>query len=388
MNAVSEIAGPRAYYTSLPREYFVSEEIFETEMNRVITRQWLYVGHVSQVRQPGDYFVRQVGPESMIITRDDSGEVRAFFNVCRHRGAELCPRGSSGQQKRFVCPYHQWSFATSGKLIAVPGSSNGVDFDFADFPLHQAHCQVYTGLIFVNLSPEREVQPLSEVIVPSDAAAFERVAPQRVKVAYEKLYPVKANWKVVLENNLECYHCPVGHPEMQVVVDSTKWFIDRAQLAGGEVWNVGDVGAFPFRAGVQTFSLDGKWVSKKPLGTGFEERFSAGIGVNPVTLAMAFYADHGAALQVFPVSKDTTLNLAQWFVHEDAVEGVDYEIDRLIAIHDTNNQQDATLAELQYRGVVSRRYTPGPHIPTRENGLMQTLELYRDLMGLPSGLPR
>src|SRR5262245_3510024 len=110
------------YHTSLPREYYVSEEIFQKEIDRIITRQWLYVGHVSQVSRPCDYFVHSVGIESLIVTRDEAHQVRAFFNVCRHRGIELCAPGSCGHTKRFVCPYHQWSFATNGKLLAAPGA--------------------------------------------------------------------------------------------------------------------------------------------------------------------------------------------------------------------------------------------------------------------------
>src|SRR5262245_19048767 len=131
------------FVTSLPREYYVSEEIFQTELERVFERQWLFAAHVSQVPRPGDFVVRQIGPESLIIARDPDGRLRAFFNVCRHRGAELCKAGSAGSAKRIVCPYHSWSYGLDGSLKGAPGSTDGVDFDFERFPLHEAHCDTY-----------------------------------------------------------------------------------------------------------------------------------------------------------------------------------------------------------------------------------------------------
>ena len=387
MQVIAEKPRKCAYFTSLPRNYFVSEEVFEQEYERVISRLWLFVGHISRLRQPGDYFVRQVGPESMVITRDSDGNLRAFNNICRHRGARLCKDGASGRTSKFVCPYHQWTYQNDGALLAAPGARNGTDFEFDEFPLHQVHCQEFNGNVFINFSPDKHIAALADSIAISDAAALERVQPERTKVAFEKTYNVKANWKVVLENNLECYHCQVGHPEMQVSCNSSAWFHDQELIDQGKEWNVGDVGLFPFREGMQTFSLDGKWVCRRPLGVGFEERFSAGYGMPMGTFQTAYFSDYASCLQVYPVDKDNTTMIAQWLVHEDAVEGVDYDVQTLIRMFDINNSQDAALSENAQKGVSSRYFVPGPHVAVREIGVQQGMELYLKQMGLTGILP-
>ena len=122
-----------------------------------------------------------------------------------------------------------------------------------------------------------------------------------------------------------------------------------------------DKGYFPLREGMQTFSMDGRWVSRKPLGAGFEAGFSAGFILVPMFAASVYFADHGVHLDVFPIDKDTTEIVCQWYVHEDAVEGEDYEVDRLIGVFDVTNREDVALAELTQRGVRSRRFVPGPN---------------------------
>lgn len=376
---MSSLIEQHEYFTSLPREYYVSQDIFETEMTRIFHRQWLYAGHVSQVQEVGAFVSRPVGPESIILTRDDEQRVRAFFNVCRHRGAELCATGTAGKTKRFVCPYHSWTYGLDGRLIGAPGSPDGVDFDYRQWPLHEALCDVFFGGIWVWLGDSTEAPSLADTLSPtvSSREMLEQVRPERTKIAYEQTYVVNANWKLLLENNCECYHCAGAHPSLAATCDYTGFYATRdddTSLPGEQSRH------FPLRKGMKTFSLDGEWVSKKPLGCGFIADYSVGYLNIPFFTGPVYFADHGVSLDMAPIDKDTTRLISQWFVHEDAVEGDDYDIDTLTGIFDITNREDCELAELNQRGVNSSRFVPGPNNPAREALIKTALDKYLGMM--------
>jgi len=139
-------------FTTLPRESYFSPEWFEREQELIFSRQWLYAGHESEIREAGDFVTREVGDESVIVMRDESGEIHALFNVCRHRGARICPE-SSGSAKRLVCPYHRWTYGLDGRLLGAPAMPD--TFERTKYPLHRAHACSWNGLVFVNLSIDR-----------------------------------------------------------------------------------------------------------------------------------------------------------------------------------------------------------------------------------------
>jgi len=367
------------YFSSLPREYYTSPDIFEDEVTRVFATQWQYVGHTCQVHEAGDYFVARASTESLIITRDVDGVVRAFVNSCRHRGSELCPEGASGRTKQFVCPYHRWSYALDGHLLGAPGMRDGVDFDFAEWPLHEVNCEVFYGQIFVHLgSPDQSVAAMLAGHVREQD--FLLVESDRVKLVHQKRYLINANWKVALENNLECYHCAGAHPELAVACDYTGWFLDSdGQVRDDE--RKENPGHFPLRPGMKTFSLDGDWVCKLPLGAPQPEGFSVTAVLTPMYSAIAYFADHGVNLALHPIDVTHTELLAQWFVHEDAVEGVDFEVERVIGVFDATNCEDKALIEGNQRGITTRRFVPGPNNPSREDFLLFGLNAYLELMG-------
>ena len=366
------------YFSSLPRDYYTSEEIFETEVSRVFETQWIYVGHTCQVRNPGDYFVARAATESLIVVCDHDRRVRAFFNTCRHRGSELCTQGTSGAAKQFVCPYHRWSYGLDGRLLGAPGSRDGVDLDYAAWPLQEAACEVFHGQIHVHLGePQASVATLlGGRVREQDLVA---IASERVKLVQEKRYAINANWKLALENNAECYHCAGAHPELAVACDYTGWFKDTDGLARDDE-RKHNPGHFPLRPGMKTFSLDGEWVCKKFLGSPQAEGFSVTYVLTPVYVAVGYFADHAVNLALHPVDKDHTELLAQWFVHEEAVEGIDYELDRVMGVFDATNREDVALIEGNQRGVRSRRFIPGPNSATREDFLQVALGQYLELM--------
>jgi len=200
-------AEARAGY-SLPRDLYVSDAVFAADMARVVSRKWLLAGHVSQIPARGDYFLFRVGDEQIIVIREDAETVRAFFNVCRHRGSTLCS-ADSGNMPRIVCPYHAWTYALDGSLLSARLMPD--DFDKAANSLVPCHVRVLHGIIFVNMTdgePDDFDATFGEFSAILDYHGIDDA-----RIAHIGSYPTTANWKLVVENFFECYHCVPAHPE-------------------------------------------------------------------------------------------------------------------------------------------------------------------------------
>jgi Rieske 2Fe-2S family protein len=191
----------------LPRPFYHEELLYRTEMEYIWRGGWLFAGHSCQIPNPGDYFLYDVGEDSVIIVRDDDGQVHALFNVCRHRGSIIC-EAAEGHVKRFICPYHQWTYDRGGRLLLWRGMQDGLDK--SELGMHRAHAREVEGMIFISLAP----QPLD--FKPAAATISPIARPQgmaRAKIAKIMDFDVHSNWKLVWENNRECYHCNVNHPQ-------------------------------------------------------------------------------------------------------------------------------------------------------------------------------
>ena len=361
-----------AYFTTLPREYYLSDEIFEHEVERIVFRQWLYAGHLSELPNRGDFKRHDIAAESVVLVRGDGEDVHGFFNVCRHRGYAFCEH-TSGSAERWVCPYHRWTYDLDGSLRAAPALRDGDAIDYADWGLHPVHVGVWHGLVFMCLSRD-EPEPIADVL--------ERVAPElalgrpeQLKVAAEAAYVVEANWKLMLENYLECYHCVGAHPELCVTLDLKQQDLDllNARSVDSEYNNA----VAPLKAGAKTLSIDGELVST-PLPV--EAGFSAGFSIQPCLSRVMLHVDHGVTHTIRPVDPHRLVWTTQWLVHEDAQEGRDYDVERLIMVWDATNREDIGLVEGAFRGVQSRRFVPGPLAPTKEPAIRAALATYLRLM--------
>jgi phenylpropionate dioxygenase-like ring-hydroxylating dioxygenase large terminal subunit len=194
---------------ALQREFQTDPGIYQLDLERIWRRGWLFAGHTCQVKHPGDYFVFDVDTDSIIVIRGDDERIHALHNTCRHRGMKVC-QAASGHLARIVCPYHQWSYARNGELAACGGMDKDGDLDRRDFGLHRVHVREVGGLIFVCLT---DAPPAFE---GAEKALGTLLAPQGLalaKVAATRSYEVRANWKLVWENNRECWHCNVNHPQ-------------------------------------------------------------------------------------------------------------------------------------------------------------------------------
>jgi len=361
--------------TSFPREYYVSHDWFEREMDQVFSRQWLYAGHASEIAHTGDFITRELGGESIIVMRDGS-DFHALFNVCRHRGARVCQE-SRGNARRLVCPYHRWTYGLDGQLMAAPAMP--ATFDPAGYPLFKATVRAWNGLVFINLS-EPAPESLDQILEPA-RGPFARFEVEGCKVAHTITYDVGANWKIVLENFVECYHCASAHPEF------CRTF-DLSRNPGGLLDSPAnpqmllDLGEFLLKPGARSNTLTGDPVCRSFMGSLTEDSLPAAVALTfRPTSSVILFGDYGIVHDFQPLSPTETRVRCQWLVSAKAQQNHDYNVESLIALWDITNRQDWTLCEMTQKGVRSRRYVPGPISPQQEPALEVLQASYMAMMG-------
>ncbi len=208
---------------TLPAPWYTDPALFTREKARIFHRNWQYVGLTEQVTQPGDFFTCTLGDVPLVVTRDEAGTLRAFINVCRHRGSELVLQ-ACGNRKTLQCHYHAWTYKLDGTLHSAPGMKHEEGFDKTQFSLFNAQIDTWGPFIFVN--PDKDASPLKHVLgtLPQLLAAT-GLDVHNLKRRVRRTYEIAANWKVVVDNYLECYHCPVAHPGFSSVIDVNNYAV-------------------------------------------------------------------------------------------------------------------------------------------------------------------
>ena len=206
------------FLSTFPGRYYYDPAIFQEEQEHIFGKMWFYVGRADALPSPGSYRVVMVANESIIVVRDKEGQLHAFFNVCRHRGARLC-NAESGQLKGSIqCKYHAWTYGLDGRLIGAPNVMSDEQFDRLCYGLLPVALHVWEGLIFLSLAenPQPFEEQLNDPKVQQfgDISPYERYQIGRLKLGKSITYDVQANWKLIIENTLECYHCGPMHPEL------------------------------------------------------------------------------------------------------------------------------------------------------------------------------
>ena len=335
---------------TLPQRYFVSEELFAQEQRCIFSAEWVCVGHQSAITRAGDFFVAEVAGESLIIIRDQPGEMRAFYNVCRHRGTRLCEE-QSGHRGAIQCPYHAWTYALDGRLVGAPQMESAPGFAKTDYPLKQASLGVWEGFIFVNLAAVPP--PLAEVFAPL-ADKFRDWNLSQLRPAKRVEYHVRANWKLIFENYSECYHCPGVHPMLSKIspYDSAENDLSEGPFLGGFM---------TINAGA-SLTMSGK-ACARTVGERRDEDharvFYYSIFPN---LLLSMHPDYVMVHQIWPRSPGQTLVVCDWFFHPEAAAG-DFHPEDAVEFWDVTNRQDWHVCELSQQGIASRAYEPGPYSP-------------------------
>jgi len=372
---------------SLPQALYNDPVVFEFDLEAIYAQSWLMAGFTCEIAEPGSYTSIKVGPWPILIVRQRNGEVRGFHNSCRHRGAVLCKEGQ-GKSPRIVCPYHRWTYNLDGSLLSAARMPD--DFDKSEHGLKPVRTEVVAGVICICLADnppafEKFRAEMTEVLAPHDL--------ENAKVAHSEVLLEQANWKLVLENGRECYHCQASHPELSKTfpVGSGAYFdYNGAEFARifdermtelalpsgpiGEDW--WQAVRFPLNPGMLSMTMDGQPASKVLMcKSGEGDIGSLRWALEPHSFAHAT----GEMLFFFsamPISPRETLVTAKWLVHKDAVAGVDYDPTTINEPWHSTNLQDQALAENNQDGVDSRGYTPGPYSPEAEILVLRFVDWY------------
>lgn len=395
-DTVSSLLDARLPGHTLPAGLYTRADVFEADMEVIFHRHWIFVGLECEVPEPGDVTVVDIGRSSIVILRDDNGQLRALFNVCRHRGARLLPAGP-GIVGKLVCPYHQWTYDLNGDLVHAPHM--GQDFDLSCRGLLPVHLRSVGGLLYACLAddPPADIDDLVAAMEP-------RLAPydlRKTKVAYQTDTVEKGNWKLTMENNRECYHCAANHPELCVSFVDLDFGFDPASLSDEdrEMATAHDT-----LYAARTIEWEALGYPSRPVkhlaghATNFQSQrliiAGAGESQTPDTKAACrkllgrmtrkdlgdihlwghnswahVMGDHAVTFMALPLSADETLVRTKWMVHQDAVEGADYAIENLISVWNATNAQDAHLVSQAHAGVSGRGYRPGPYSRFTEGAL-------------------
>ncbi len=392
MSGLLDLLASRQPGRGLPRGFYHDEALYQAELDAIWRAGWLVAGHACQIPEPGDYFTYELAGDSVIVVRGDDGAIRGFHNTCRHRGSQICS-ATAGHVGRLVCPYHQWVYGRDGALVHARGMAE--DFDRSQHGLAPAAVEEVGGLVFLSLADP------APNFAAARAALEPLLAPQglnRAKVARAIDYVVPANWKLVWENNRECYHCNTNHPQY-IKANFDHYNADdtdaRVQTALAEAtarsqakWAACGLAVTHTETGMTLFPDVERdiWFScnRTPLVDGYVSETMTGQQIAPLmgdypdadvgTLRIRtlpnFWnhssCDHSVSTQLLPSGLRETKVRVTWLVDAAAREGIDYQEADLLPFWQLTSEQDWELCEAAQKGIDSRAYRPGPLSPYKE----------------------
>jgi Rieske 2Fe-2S family protein len=337
---------------TMPREYYTSPEILAEERERLLPAMWHCVGRASVVTKPGQYMLRDVAGESIIVVRGKDDVLRALFNVCRHRGTRICTQASGQFSGSIQCPYHAWTYRLDGTLTGAPHMDEVEGFDKGDYPLHQAAIAEWEGFVFVNVA--KDPQPFEEWFGPL-IGRLARYDLSSLKVGHRATYEVRANWKLVFQNYSECLHCPMIHPELSTMMPYTS--------------GANDLVEGPFLGGYMELTNESATMSGKACGRlvsdslPADDRKRAYYYTIMPNMALSIHPDYANYYLLTPLAVDRTLVESEWMFSPSNESNASFNPQDAIQFWDITNRQDWAICEQSQLGVQSSRYAPGPYSP-------------------------
>ncbi|HUG55195.1 MAG TPA: aromatic ring-hydroxylating dioxygenase subunit alpha [Vicinamibacteria bacterium] len=349
---------------TLPARHYTEPAQFDLEMERIHLDMWLCAGRLEQIASPGRYFVRQVATASVIVLMGADGRPAAFHNVCRHRGTRLCQDAEGEVPGRIQCQYHAWTYDLDGRLVSAPHMDKVAGFSEADYPLGRVATAVWDGHVFINLSARP--RPLAEHLasLPAKFAPWGMADLRRVE---RRVYELRANWKLIVQNYSECLHCPIVHPLLQrhshyMSGDNEP---PQATYLGGRM---------DLRDGVESLSLDGRASAPFLPGLGAEDRRHVYYYAVLPNLLLNLHPDYMRTFTLWPRAVDRTDVVCEWHFHPEAIARPGFDPRGAVEFWDLTNRQDWELSELAQQGISSRGYRPGPYSNREE--LLQALDRF------------
>ena len=377
---------------SLSRDLYCDEGVYQADLENLWYREWVFAIPSCDIPKTGNHATLQIGAYPIVIVRGADGQIRAFHNVCRHRGQRLCPK-ENGSSPKLVCPYHQWTYDLDGRLLFA--RDMGADFDASQFSLKPVHVQDRGGLVYVCLA--------------EDPPAFDRLGGfmddyvgasdlSNAKVAFTSTIVEQGNWKLVIENNRECYHCGGSHPSLcrtysdnplMTVMEGpnaaspeilSHW--DRCDKAGLAARFVNDPGMqwrfarVPLLNNAESFTMSTKAAVNRRMGTIPWNDAGSLMFYHFPSSWNHFLPDHAIVFRLLPISPTQTEVTSKWLVHKDAVEGKDYDLKALTEVWLATNDEDRRVVEENQKGILSPAYEPGPYSPSQEEGVIHFVDWY------------
>ena len=381
----------------LSRDFFIDKDIYEYELNNIFYKQWIFVGHSTQIIEKKMYFTLNIGKYPIIIIRDNNNEIKAYHNICRHRGLKLFDNVSGKLDRdNIVCMYHNWSYnINNGELKYARDMNLNDDFDKSNYGLLPINIKVIQTYIFICISNN---PPNFDNISECLNYYCEPYNFNKTKIAYQSTIIENGNWKLVWENNRECYHCRTNHPELiqsfpanwiqskegDFANDDNKQKMKDLKLPY-EFYSSND---YQFRFMRHFFvkdstsmTISGKPAVKKTLG-----RIPENTNVGNVAFYYYpccwnhFQSDYIVTFRVIPLTPTTTEVVTTWIVNEEAQENIDYDLKELTEVWLSTNKQDQILVERVQQGITSPSYIPGPFNKTHESGVIEFNYWYKNLL--------
>lgn len=342
---------------TLPGRYYTAADLFQKELEQIFYERWLCAGRVAeQLPRPGSYFLQQVGQENVIVIRGRDDQVRAFYNVCRHRGSRICLEPHGQLANSLQCPYHAWTYGLDGRLIGAPHMNEDPTFNKNNYPLHQVAAKVWDGFVFINLSSRPE--PFEQAFAPM-IGKFEQWLLPQLRVAGRIEYQVAANWKLLFENYNECYHCPLVHPALTALspYESGSNDLTEGPFLGGPSELNHEVGSL---------TLSGMSCAA-PIGqVGGEDLHRVYYYSIFPNMLLSLHPDYVMVHTMWPKGADQTHVICEWLFEAGEMARPGFDPTAAINFWDMTNRQDWHVCEISQLGVSSRAYTPGPYSPLED----------------------
>jgi Rieske 2Fe-2S family protein len=340
------------FLSTLSGRYYYDPAIYDLELEKVFSSMWVCVGRADAIPKVGAYQVVTLGKESVIVVRNREGKLNAFLNVCRHRGARLCS-AESGQLKGSIqCRYHAWTYGLDGRLIGAPNVMSDEQFERSVFGLLPVALEVWEGFIYLNLADDPA--PLADQLMPvilerfGTYEPFARYSVGELKVGKSITYDLQANWKLILENFMECYHCGPMHPEL---CDMLPGFRSGKAYIGGDAASLAE--------GVEAFNIGGK-ASRPPLKGLLPEYTRKYYGeVLLPNLLINLLGDHVVTHTVWPLAPDRSLIVCDWLFDADVAAQPGFDPMDAVELFDIVNKQDWEVCELTQKSMASRAFKNG-----------------------------
>lgn len=377
-NGVIEASEEHLAATTMPGSAYHDAGVFRQELDRILYRDWLCVGREGQIPNHGDFFTETVGAESVLVIRDADGTARAFYNVCRHRGTRILDQPSGTNLRSLVCRYHAWTYSTDGRLVGAPHTEDLVDFDKARYGLHPVRLESWGGFLWITLDPDA---PALRDDLRGFVERFDRFPLADLRLGASKVYEVDANWKILIENYSECYHCAPVHPDLNRITHYMSGANDSFMARGEE--------RAKFGGGYMTFDKDYRsmtwtgYTNRPPLrGMTEEDRNRVYYYVVFPNMFFSLHPDFLMVHTIWPEGPGRSRIRCEWYFAPETMAREDFDPSDAVDLWDLINRQDWSVCEDTHRGTGSRAWRGG-RFSDQERMVHDFDKYYRWRMGSP-----